>query len=80
MERYLFVLAFAYAWMLTLRSMSVSGSTPICGEDLVKRYPVFRLGLHYFKERFHHRPQEVLFASRSSLLWSSKQSPDSYVW
>jgi hypothetical protein len=29
MERYLLVLALAYAWMLTLGSMSVAGSTPI---------------------------------------------------
>jgi hypothetical protein len=79
MERYLLVLALAYAWMLTLGSMSVAGSTPIYSEDLVKRYSVFRLGLRYFKERFHHRPQEVViglfFAPRPSLLWASKLSP-----
>jgi hypothetical protein len=55
MERDRFVLALAYAWMLTLGSMSVSGSTRMYDEDLVKHYHVFRLELRYFKERFHHR-------------------------
>jgi hypothetical protein len=55
MERDLFVLALACAWMLTMGSMSVSGSPLIYGEDLVKRYRVFHLWVRYFKERFHHR-------------------------
>lgn len=74
MERYLLVLALAYAWMLTLGSVVLSSPAPIYSQDCLKRYSVFRLGLRCFKQHLGqatgHLVVGLFFAPRPQLLWT----------
>lgn len=74
MERYLLVLALAYAWMLTLGSVILSSPTPVFSHDCLNRYSVFRLGLRRFKQLFCRSTEFLVvglfFAPRPQLLWT----------
>lgn len=72
MERYILVLALAYAWMLSLGSVVLSSPHPLYGHDCLKRYSIFRLGLRRFKQYFCRATEPwvvaLFFAPRPQLL------------
>lgn len=61
MERFILVLALAYAWMLTLGTMVLHEAVPALNisKDVKQRYSIFRLGLRYFKQHIAHAPQHL---------------------